>query len=119
MQCKLLLYPVDSISAALPLFEQGLGLTLKFRDGERYCALDAGPLTIALVAGEERLHAQPAPAFAVAPGEDIRAALDRLLAQGAQLAEPLSEGPHEWRAVVTTPEGFPIVVSAKRDVNVK
>lgn len=115
MQCKLLLYPVDSISAALPFFEQGLGLAVKFRDGDRYCALDAGPLTIALVAAGERLHAQPAPAFAVAPGEDIREALDRLLAQGAQLAEPLTQGPHEWRAVVTTPQGFPLVISAKLD----
>lgn len=113
MQSNLLLYPVDDIDAALPFFEQGLGLAVKFRDGGRYCALDAGPITVALVAGEERLVSQPALAFRLEAGEDIAAAIERLLAGGARIAQPLASGPHELRAVLTTPQGFPLVVSAK------
>ena len=37
MQARLLLYPVADIDAALPFFTQGLGLAVKFRDGDRYC----------------------------------------------------------------------------------
>lgn len=88
MQSNLLLYPVDDIDAALPFFEQGLGLAVKFRDGGRYCALDAGPITIALVAGEERLVSQPALAFRLEAGEDIAAAIAHLLARGARIAQP-------------------------------
>ncbi|NUA31690.1 VOC family protein [Cupriavidus basilensis] len=113
MQSNLLLYPVDDIDATLPFFEQGLGMAVKFRDGGRYCALDAGPITIALVAGEERLVSHPALAFRLQSGEDIAAAIEHLLARGARIVQPLASGPHELRAVLTTPQGFPLVVSAK------
>ena len=46
MKASMMLYPVDTIDAALPLFVDGLGMTVKFRDGERYCALDGGALSI-------------------------------------------------------------------------
>ena len=35
MKASMMLYPVETIDAALPLFVDGLGLTVKFRDGER------------------------------------------------------------------------------------
>jgi predicted enzyme related to lactoylglutathione lyase len=113
MKTSLLLYPVDDIDTALPFFTEGLGLPVKFRDGNRYCALDAGALTLALVAGEERLVAQPALAFKVDEGEDIGAAIARLVEAGATVAQPAAQGPHETRAVLATPEGFALVVSAK------
>lgn len=113
MQAKLLLYPVDAIDTALPFFTEGLGLPLRFRDGDRYCALDAGALTLALVAGEERLVDQPALAFRIDEGEDIAAAVARLVAAGATVTQPAAQGPHETRAVLRTPEGFALVLGAK------
>ncbi|SOZ40067.1 VOC family protein [Cupriavidus neocaledonicus] len=113
MQARLLLYPVADIDAALPFFTEALGLPVKFRDADRYCALDAGALTLALVAGEERLVEQPAPAFKIDEGEDIAAAMARLVAAGATVAQPAAQGPHETRAVLRTPEGFALVLSAK------
>ncbi|MGN5476685.1 VOC family protein [Cupriavidus basilensis] len=109
----MLLYPVADIDTALPFFTQGLGLTVKFRDGDRYCALDAGALTLALVAGEERMVEQPALAFRVEEGEDMAAAIARLVQAGAAVAQPPAQGPHETRAVLRTPEGFALVLSAK------
>jgi predicted enzyme related to lactoylglutathione lyase len=113
MQARLLLYPVTEIDTALPFFTQALGLPVKFRDGDRYCALDAGALTLALVAGAERLVDQPALAFRVDEGEDIAAAIARLADAGAAVAQPAAQGPHETRAVLRTPEGFALVLSAK------
>ncbi|SPA34319.1 putative Glyoxalase/ dioxygenase [Cupriavidus taiwanensis] len=113
MQARLLLYPVADIDAALPLFTQALGLPVKFRDGDRYCALDAGALTLALVAGEERLVDQPALAFKVDEGDDIAAAMARLVQAGAAVAQTATQGPHETRAVLRAPEGFALVLSAK------
>jgi catechol 2,3-dioxygenase-like lactoylglutathione lyase family enzyme len=116
MQARLLLYPVADIDTALPFFTEGLGLPIKFRDGNRYCALDAGALTLALVAGEERLVDQPALAFRVDDGDDIAAAIARLVDAGATVALPAEQGPHETRAVLRTPEGFALTVSAKPSV---
>ncbi|MBP0637935.1 VOC family protein [Cupriavidus sp. AcVe19-6a] len=113
MQSRLLLYPVADIDTALPFFTEGLGLAVKFRDGERYCALDAGALTLALVAGEERLVGQPALAFKVDEGEEIAAAIARLVEAGASVTLPPAQGPHETRAVLQTPQGFALVLSAK------
>ncbi|MDQ0140520.1 VOC family protein [Cupriavidus necator] len=112
MQARLLLYPVADIDAALPFFTEALGLPLKFRDADRYCALDAGALTLALVAGEERLVDQPALAFRVEAGDDIAAAIARLVQAGATVAQAAAQGPHETRAVLRTPEGFALVLSA-------
>jgi len=113
MQANVLLYPVEDIDQALPFFTEGLGLAVKFRDGNRYCALDAGALTLALVAGEERLVREPALAFRVNAGEDIGGALERLVRAGATVTRELEEGPHERRAVVETPGGWSVVVSVK------
>ncbi|AEI79562.1 hypothetical protein CNE_2c05810 [Cupriavidus necator N-1] len=113
MQARLLLYPVADIDTALPFFTEGLGLPVKFRDESRYCALDAGALTLALVAGEERLVDQPALAFKVDEGDDIAAAMARLVGAGASVTLPAAQGPHETRAVLETPEGFALVLSAK------
>ncbi|WP_354683559.1 VOC family protein [Cupriavidus necator] len=113
MQARLLLYPVPDLDTALPLFTEGLGLPVKFRDGDRYCALDAGALTLALVAGEERLVDQPALAFRVNDGDDIAAAVARLVDAGARVTQPAAQGPHETRAVLHTAQGFALVLSAK------
>jgi hypothetical protein len=71
MKASMMLYPVDRIDTALPFFVDGLGLTVKMRDGERYCALDGGALTIALVAGDERIVERPALTFRVAEDDDL------------------------------------------------
>ena len=113
MQANVLLYPVEDIDQSLPFFTEGLGLAVKFRDGNRYCALDAGALTLALVAGEERLVRGPALGFKMNAGEDIGAVLERLVRAGATVTLPVEQGPHERRAVVGTPEGWSMVVSVK------
>lgn len=110
MNANLLLCPVEDMESAVGFFRDTIGLSLKFRDGDRYCALDAGGFTLGLVAGEERIVAQPTIAFRV---EDIEAAVARLTASGATILRPTEAGPHEVRAVLRAPGGTPLIVAAK------
>ena len=114
MKASMMLYPVDTIDAALPLFVDGLGLTVKFRDGERYCTLDGGALSIALVAGEERIVERAALVFRVDENDDLYAAMARVVAAGASVRVPVQQGPHELRAVLEDKNGALLVLSQKR-----
>jgi len=105
-----LFYPAQSLEAELQFFQQGLGLSPRFRDGQRYAALDAGGLTIGIAAEDERICTQAAAVFRVA---DIQQSLALLMAAGATLLRPLERGPHEWRAVVASPAGHHLILSSK------
>jgi predicted enzyme related to lactoylglutathione lyase len=109
----MVLHPVEDLDAAVRFYEQGLGLAVRFRDGDRFCALDAGGVTIALAAGSER----EATAGAVAVTykvDDVPAAVAQLVAAGAQLLVPPREGPHEVRAALRDPAGNVFAVYASR-----
>jgi predicted enzyme related to lactoylglutathione lyase len=106
----MLLYPVEEIDEGLKFFQEALGMPVKFRDGDRFCALDAGGFTVGLVANEERIVDQPALVYRV---EDIASTLDRLVAAGAQILKPITKGPHELRTVLRDNRGFPLVISSK------
>jgi predicted enzyme related to lactoylglutathione lyase len=110
LKATMLLYPVEALEEGLAFFEKALGLPVKFRDGQRFCALDAGGISVGLVAQEERIVDQPALVYRV---EDIAATVDRLVAAGAQVLRPIAEGPHELRAVLKDRKGFPLVLTAK------
>jgi len=105
-----LFYPVQSLDTELKFLEEGLGLKTRFRDGQRYAALDAGGLTIGIAAGDERICTQAATVFRVT---DIQQSLALLMAAGATLLRPLERGPHEWRAVVSSPAGHHLILSSK------
>jgi predicted enzyme related to lactoylglutathione lyase len=110
MKVAMLLHPVEDLDAALRFYRDGLGLPIKFRDGERFVALDAGGLTLALAAAGERVVDTPALAWSV---DDIEATVARLVAAGALIVSPMEKGPHEWRAVLRDVAGHPLVLSAK------
>ena len=109
MKTKLMLCPVQDLDAAVAFYRDVLGLPVKFRDGERYCALDAGGYTLGLAAREERIVDDAAPAFHV---EDMDAALETMLRSGAEVVRPVERGPHELRAVLRVPGGNTVVLSA-------
>lgn len=110
MKASLLLCPVSDLDVAVNFYRDALGLPVKFRDGQRYCAIDAGGFTLGLAAHEERIVDEAAPAFRV---EDIEQGVARLVTAGAQLLRPVERGPHESRAVLRAPGGGTLVLSAK------
>ncbi|MEQ5843645.1 VOC family protein [Paraburkholderia acidicola] len=111
MKIHSLLVPVDDLGSAVEFLTGNLGCVVKIRDGDRYCALDAGGQMLALVSGEERVVDTISLVVRV---DDINAAVASIIEGGGQLLSPPHEGPHEVRAVVTGAGGVPMVLSAKR-----
>jgi len=107
----MLIHPVADLATALRFYEAGLGMRVRFRDGDRFAALEAGGIVIALAAGEERVADAPAVSYKVA---DVDAAQGELLAAGAKLLRPAADGPHERRAVLADPAGNAFVLYASR-----
>jgi predicted enzyme related to lactoylglutathione lyase len=108
---KNVLLPVTDLDAAIAFYRDGLGFDLKFRDGDRYAALDTGTVTLALVAADEDVTGGvPAPSYLV---DDLAAALRDLAAAGAELIGGPSQGSHEARAVLRDTSGHLLVVYQK------
>lgn len=106
------LHPTDDLGTLVAFYRDGLGLPLRFRDGDRFAAFDGGGVTFALTSGAEDVTAgSPAVSFRVT---DVAATVDRLRAAGAEVVSPPTEGPHETRAVLRDPAGHAFVVYAPR-----
>lgn len=107
---KQVLVPVDDLDASLK-FYTSMGLGLKFRDGDRYAALDGGTITIALVSNREDVTGgRVALAISV---DDIDSNVRRAVEHGASLVTPVDQGPHESRAVLGDPSGQTFVLYSK------
>jgi catechol 2,3-dioxygenase-like lactoylglutathione lyase family enzyme len=103
-----LLWPVADLDAALAFYVDGLGMTLNFRDGDRFAAVRTGGLTLALVAGAEDVtDGVPAPAYEVT---ELTPAVVAAEAAGAEILVRRQEGPHELRAVLRDPSGHFVVL---------
>jgi predicted enzyme related to lactoylglutathione lyase len=105
------LYPAADVGAAIEFYGGVLGLPTKFRDGDRYAALDGGGVTLAIAGTEEDVvGGRVAASFRVA---DVAAAVAGVQAAGGTVMRAAERGPHEIRAVVADPWGNPVVVYAK------
>jgi predicted enzyme related to lactoylglutathione lyase len=107
----MVIHPVASIDDVEGFYRDALGLAPRFRDGDRFCAFDAGGVTIAFAAGEERLHDAPVVAYRV---DDLEAVVASLEAAGAKVLRPIEEGPHERRALLRDPAGNAFVVHVRK-----
>ena len=105
------LYPTADLKAAVAFYHDGLGLPVRFVDGDRYAALDGDGTTFALAGGTERISARPVASFKVSSVQD---ALERVRAAGGTIVAEPSEGPHEVRAVVADPDGNEFILYAPR-----
>jgi catechol 2,3-dioxygenase-like lactoylglutathione lyase family enzyme len=97
------LLPVQDMDAALAFFTETLGLALRFRDGDRYAALDAGGGTLALLDPSE----QPVPGE-VGIGlrvDDLEGLARRLTAEGVEIVKQLAETEHERSFTFRTGDG--------------
>ena len=102
------LYPAANLDEAVAFYRDGLGLAVKFQDGDRFAALDGGRVTFALASdAEDVAGGVAAVSFKV---EDVAAAVHRLVAVGGTVATPPAQGPHEVRAVVRDPSGHAVIV---------
>ena len=106
------LHPVDDVAAAVAFYRDAFGLGLKFADGDRYAALDAGGTTLALAGPEEDVTGGVAAASFKVP--EVAAALKAITEAGGSVLKDAERGPHEVRAVARDPWGNTIVVYGAR-----
>ena len=102
-----ILYPAGDIERSLAFYRDGLGLAVKFRDGDRFAALDGGTVTLGLAGAAEDVAGGVAASFKVA---DVEATVTRMVAAGGTVVVPAEQGPHEIRAVVRDPAGNAVIV---------
>ena len=100
-------YPAVDLGALLAFYQDALGLSVKFRDGDRYAEFHRQEVSLALTAGGEAVTDRPAIGISV---PDLEAALAAVLRAGGAVVGPVTEGPHELRAVVRDPAGNQLVV---------
>jgi predicted enzyme related to lactoylglutathione lyase len=98
--------PAPDLDAQLA-FYTSLGLTTRFRDGDRYAAVTDGAVTIGLA--DESQQPVPGRTMLSIRVEDLEATVVALVAVGGRAGETVT-GPHERRTVVTDPGGNPLVV---------
>lgn len=98
--------PADDLDAQVE-FYSSLGLTTRFRDGDRYAALTDGTVTLGLA--DESQQPAPGRVLVSIEVEDLDACLAGLTELGAD-PDTLVIGPHERRALVHDPAGNPIAV---------
>ncbi len=99
--------PAGDLDAVTAFYTERLGLSLRFRDGDRYAAVTDGSVTLGLAAPAE----QPDPGRVV-PSFEVYG-IDELVtswrADGLEVGDPF-DGAHERRAVVRDPGGNLVVV---------
>ncbi|MER7129548.1 VOC family protein [Streptosporangium saharense] len=104
------LVPVEDMDGAIAFYAGALGLAVRFRDGDRFAALDGGGVTVALVGPAEQVAGGvTAPSYRV---EDVALAVRELTGAGAELVHGPEAGPHEVRAVLRDPSGNALVLYA-------
>lgn len=106
-----ILLPVSDLNAAIEFYSSQLGFALKFKDGSRYAALDAGTITLALVTSEEDVT-DGQMSFCVKV-TDVDGKTAEIEASGGAVRRRPETGPHERRAVIDGTGGYPIVLCAK------
>lgn len=112
MKLNALLLPVANLESTLCLLQDVLGLTLKFRDADRYAAFESAPLSLTLASDAERIIDKPA--LVIQVERDIEDVVDRLIAADILVVRPIEKGPHEWRAVLEPlNSAFQLVITQK------
>jgi catechol 2,3-dioxygenase-like lactoylglutathione lyase family enzyme len=104
-------YAVSDLDAAARFYEDVLGLPVKFRDGDRWIAFDAGGTTLALAGPPEEAVAAPG-AMVSLEVADLDQWLTAAHARGLD-AGPVTTGPHERSVLVRDPAGNVLTVYAK------
>lgn len=98
-----IIVPVQQLDAQISFYES-LGLSMRFRDGDRYAGMTDGTTTIGLADSSQ----QPVAGRIVLSIEvdDLDAALARL----GKAEMEIVQGPHERRALVSDAAGNPVAI---------
>jgi len=97
----------DDLDASIAFYTETLGMTLKFRDGSHFAALDGGSVTLALATRVDHpIHGQVVVGIKTADVDGAAAAVE---AAGGEILRVAYDDAHERRAVVYDNQGNGLV----------
>lgn len=100
----------DDLERSIQFYVGTLGMKLKFRDGDRYAAIDAGSVTIALAAADD--HPIPGEVVIGLKATDVDGLAASIVADGGALITVAHDDLHERRAVLRDSSGNGLVLYA-------
>jgi catechol 2,3-dioxygenase-like lactoylglutathione lyase family enzyme len=98
LDVRMVVLSTDDIDASIAFYVGTLGMTLKFRDGDRYAALDGGSITIALASKVD--HPLPGQVVVGIKTADVDGRVKAIEAGGGTIVRAPYNDAHERRAVV-------------------
>jgi lactoylglutathione lyase len=104
---RMVVLSTDDLDESIRFYTEALGMSLKFRDGSHYAALDGGSITLALATAVD--HPLPGKVAVGIKTADVDAAAKAIEDSGGALVKGPYNDAHERRAVVYDNEGNGLV----------
>ncbi len=104
---RMVVLSTDDLEESIRFYTETLGMSLKFRDGAHYAALDGGSITLALATAVD--HPMPGQVVVGIKTADVDAAAEAIEANGGGIVKHPYDDAHERRAVVYDHKGNGLV----------
>jgi lactoylglutathione lyase len=104
---RMVVLSTDNLDESIRFYTEALGMSLKFRDGSHYAALDGGSITLALATAVD--HPLPGKVAVGIKTADVDSAAKAIEDSGGALVKGPYNDAHERRAVVYDNEGNGLV----------
>jgi len=104
---RMVILSTDDLDESIRFYTETLGMSLKFRDGAHYAALDGGSVTLALATSVD--HPIPGQVVVGIKTPDVDAAAKAIEANGGAIVKGPYDDAHERRAVVYDVKGNGLV----------
>lgn len=105
---RMVMLSTDDLDESIRFYSQTLGMSLKFRDGGHFAALDGGSITIALATDVD--HPMPGNVVVGVKTADVDAAARAIEDNGGAIVKAPYDDAHERRAVVYDHKGNGLVL---------
>ncbi len=104
---RMVVLSTDDLEESIRFYSETLGMSLKFRDGAHYAALDGGSVTLALATAVD--HPMPGRVVVGIKTPDVDAAAQAIEDNGGAIIKGPYDDAHERRAVVYDNKGNGLV----------
>jgi lactoylglutathione lyase len=104
---RMVILSTDDLDESIRFYTETLGMTLKFRDGAHYAAIDGGSITLALATAVD--HPIPGQVVVGIKTSDVDAAAKAIEDSGGGVIKGPYDDAHERRAVVYDNKGNGLV----------
>lgn len=111
-EARMIILSTDDLDESIRFYSETLGISLKFRDGAHFAALDGGPVTIALATAVD--HPMPGQVVVGIKTANVDATAKAVEASGGGVVKSPYDDAHERRAVVYDNNGNGLVFSRPR-----